>query len=206
MKRSAIVLAGGFSRRFKQDKGLLVLGGKPLILHTINRISAVVDEVIVVVNSKNQEESYTNFLPSNVEVVVDKCETQSPLVGALTGFGSVGGQYSLLLPCDTPLISSEVVSLLLELCVNKDAVIPRWPNGYLEPLQAAYHVKSALAAATKALEDNKLNMYSMIACLKKVRYVSTSVFRQMDPKLLTFLNVNTPEDLRKADSMLQSAG
>ena len=103
MKRSAIVLAGGFSRRFKQDKGLLALGGKPLILHIIDRISSVVDEIFVVVNSKNQEKSYTNFLQSKVKVVVDKCETQSPLVGALTGFESVAGQYSLLLPCDTRL-------------------------------------------------------------------------------------------------------
>ena len=199
MEKSAVVLAGGFSKRFGQDKGLLKLAGKPLILHILDKVSTVVDEVLVVVSSKSQEKAYTCFLKQKAKIVIDKYEMQNPLVGALTGFEKAQGKYSLLLPCDTPFISSQIVSFLLELCVNKDAVIPRWPNGHIEPLQAVYYTKSALNVANKALEDKKLNMRSMIASLKKVRYVSTLVLEQIDPKLMTFFNVNTPKDLRKAN-------
>jgi len=158
---------------------------------------------VVVVNSSVQKETFESLLGRKVNVVVDKYEAQSPLVGALTGFESVKGGYSLLLPCDTPFISSQVAQFLLEICVNMSAAIPRWSSGYIEPLQAAYQTKLALAAAKKALEQGKLDLRSMIACLRGVRYVSTMVLRQMDPKLLTFFNINTPEDLKRAESLLK---
>jgi len=48
-----------------------------------------------------------------------------------------------------------------------------------------------------------LDLRSMIACLKRVRYVSTIVFQQLDSKLLTFFNVNNPRDLKRAERMLK---
>jgi len=43
----------------------------------------------------------------------------------------------------------------------------------------------------------------MIDNLRGVRYVSTMVLEQLEPDLLTFFNVNTPQDLKKADSLLK---
>lgn len=199
LKRSAVILAGGFSKRFGRDKGLIQLAGKPLILHVLDRISRVVDEIVVVVSSEGQREKFESLLRGKTNTVVDQRGMQSPLVGALTGFGNARGGYSLLLPCDTPFVSRQIASLLLDLCVNRSAVIPRSPNGYIEPLQAVYHTKSALIAAETALKEKKLDLRSMISYLKSVRYVSTMVLRQFDPKLLTFFNINTFEDLRKAE-------
>jgi len=199
-----VILAGGFSRRFGQDKCLIDLAGKPLVLHVVDRVSRIVDETVMVVSSSVLKESFESLLGHKVNLVIDRHRAQSPLVGALTGFESAKGAYSLLLPCDTPFISIQIVQFLLDICVNKGAAIPRWPSGYIEPLQAAYHTKSALIAAEKALEQGKLDLRSMIACLRGVRYVSTMVLRQMDPKLLTFFNINTPEDLKRAESLLKS--
>jgi len=198
-----VILAGGFSKRFGQDKCLIDLVGKPLVLHVIDRVSSVVDEKVVVVGSNAPRETLSNQFKSKTRVVVDKYEEQSPLVGALTGFESVNAEYSLLLPCDTPFVSAEIVALLLDLCVNKSAVIPRWPNGYIEPLQAAYNTKSAIEAAKKALNEGKRDLSFMISYLLGIRYVSTLVLQQLDPKLLTFFNINTLEDLKKAESMLR---
>lgn len=197
-----MVLAGGFSRRLGQDKGLIDLVGKPLVLHVIDRVSEVVDETVVV-GSRVQKEKFESLLGHKANVVVDKQQVQGPLVGALTGFESAKGEYSLLLPCDTPFISSQIAQFLLDTCVNKGAVVPRWPNGYIEPLQAAYHTKSALTATKETFEQGKLDLRSMIARLREVRYVSTVVLRQMDPKLLTFFNINTLGDLKRAESLLK---
>ena len=202
MKKSAIVLAGGLSNRFGHDKGLLQLAGKPLILHVLDKISTIVDEVLIVVGSARQAKAYA-ILNLNAKIVIDKYEIQSPLVGAITGFENANGEYSLLLPCDTPFVSSRIASLLLEKCVNRDAVIPRWPNGYIEPLQAAYRTKSALTAANTALENKKLDMRSMIANLGKVTYISTLTLKQIDRNLMTFFNVNTPEKIRKAEAIIK---
>jgi molybdopterin-guanine dinucleotide biosynthesis protein A len=203
LKRSAVILGGGFSRRLGRDKGLIVLKGKPLLLHVVERVSQIVDEIVVVVSSEIQKKNFATVLEGEASIVVDKTEFQSPLVGAMTGFENAQGEYSLLLPCDTPLVSTQIVQFLLELCTNRSAVIPRWPNGYIEPLQAAYHTESALAAEKIALEQGKLNMQSMIDNLERVRYISTIVLKQMEPKLLTFFNINTPKDLKKAETLLK---
>jgi len=203
MKTSAIILSGGFSKRFGQDKGLIELAGKPLILHVLDRVSKVVNETLIVVSSKGQRNAFAPLVGSETKVIMDECNLRSPIVGALTGFENAFGEYSLLLPCDTPFVSKEIASLLLDLCVNRSAVIPRWPNRYIEPLQAVYHTKSALTASKTAYKENKLDLRSMIANLRGVRYISTLVLQQLDPKLMTFFNVNTPEDLKKAESMLK---
>lgn len=203
MKRSAIILAGGFSRRFGQPKALVQLEGKPLLLHVLDRISGVTDETVLVASSIDQKQTFTRLLNPEVKVIVDEQGPRSPLLGALTGFQNARGEHSLLLPCDAPFVSVEIASFLLDLCLQRDAVIPRWPNGYIEPLQAAYQTKTALTAAKTALEHEELDLRSMIARLRKVRYVSTRALRRIDPKLTTFFNVNTPEDLKRAGSMLK---
>jgi len=204
LEKSAIILAGGYSKRFGQDKGLVLLANKPLVKYVIDKIGNAVEEKIVVVSSKAQAENYSKVVSLDVRVLVDISPVQSPLVGALTGFENTRAKYSLLLPCDAPFISKDVVSLLLELCTNKSAVIPRWPNSYIEPLQAVYCTEPALKAAKSALSEGKLNMLSMIEKLRGVRYVSTLVLQQIDPKLMTFFNVNTPMDLKKAEQLLKS--
>ncbi|MDH5754224.1 MAG: molybdenum cofactor guanylyltransferase [Candidatus Bathyarchaeota archaeon] len=204
MDKSAIILAGGFSSRFGQDKGLLPLANKPLIEHVLDIINNIVDEKIVVVSSKVQAEKFAEVVGSDVNVLVDASDVQSPLVGALTGFEETRGEYALLLPCDTPLVSKDVLLLLFELCINKTAVIPRWPNGYIEPLQAVYCTKPALEAAKNALSEGKLDIRSMVEKLRGIRYVSTLVLQQLDPTLRTFFNVNTPLDLKKAEFTLRN--
>jgi molybdopterin-guanine dinucleotide biosynthesis protein A len=200
---SAIILAGGKSVRFGRDKGLLLLKGKPLINYVLDAVKGVADDKIVVVSPESQAENYMRALGAQVRVAVDKDNVQSPVIGALAGFEEAHGQYSLLVPCDTPLVSREVLRLLLDLCVDKAAVIPRWPNGYIEPLQAIYHTESALQAAREALEEEKMNMQGIVDKLRGVRYVSTLVLQQLDPELRTFFNVNTPSDLKKAELMLE---
>jgi molybdopterin-guanine dinucleotide biosynthesis protein A len=204
VNRSAIVLAGGFSSRFGQDKGVLELANKPLIRHVTDAVDSLVDEIVVVTNSRERIMKYSKVMV-DVQFVVDVCEARSPLIGALTGFGSAHGKYSLLLPFDTPFVSKEVISLLFELCQNKAAVIPRWPNGYIEPLHAVYQTKLALEAAESAVAEGKLQVRALIEKLRGVRYVSTLVIQQLDSELLTFFNVNTPADLKKAMAMVKQS-
>ena len=206
MKRSAIILAGGSSSRLGRDKALVRLAGKPLIRHVFEKVVDLVDEVVVVVSSSEQREPIKSlFSRDHVKFALDDGFLQSPLVGAFTGFENTSGEYALLLPCDTPFLSAGIILLLMDLCVNMDATIPRWPNDHIEPLQAVYRTRAAHAASKKALDEGRMDMRSMISALRRVRYVSTIVLREIDPKLRTFFNVNTPVDLRMAERMLEKA-
>ncbi|HYB68992.1 MAG TPA: molybdenum cofactor guanylyltransferase [Candidatus Acidoferrales bacterium] len=205
MERSAIILAGGFSSRLGRDKGLVQLSNKPLVKHVTDKTKDLVDERLVVVSSSVQAERYSNILGEDANVLIDDAGGQGPLAGAATGFERAKGKYSLLLPCDTPFVSRDILHLLLELCINRNAAVPRWPNRYIEPLQAAYCTRPALEAARNALLSGKLNLQTMVDKLQKVRYVSTLVLEQLDPRLRTFLNVNTVLDLKKAEVMLKGS-
>ncbi|MFP3985470.1 MAG: molybdenum cofactor guanylyltransferase [Candidatus Bathyarchaeia archaeon] len=200
---SAIVLAGGVSRRFGQDKSLVMLGEKPLVVHVLDRVANVVDETVVVVNSEIQKQNFAKVIGEKTRVVVDEAKVQTPLAGALAGFVNVQNEYTLLLGCDTPFLSSEILIFLLEVCLNKAAAIPRWPNGNIEPLQAAYRTEIAAQAAETAIKKRQLDMRSMIKHMKSIRYISTSLLHQLDPKLKTFFNINTPKDLEQAEAMIQ---
>jgi molybdopterin-guanine dinucleotide biosynthesis protein A len=203
LDRSAIVLAGGVSSRFGQDKGILEIANKPLIKYVIDAVSPVVDETIVVTNSQDRITEYAKVVATDVRFAIDSCESKGPLIGALTGFGAAHGKYALLMPFDTPFVSREVVSLLFELCLGKAAAIPRWPNEQIEPLHAVYQTKLALEAAKSAVSEGKLTMRAMIEKLRGVRYVSTLVIQQLDPDFKTFFNINTPLDLKKAMAMVK---
>jgi len=203
LERSAIILAGGFSTRLGEDKGLIPLIDKPLIKYVLEAADGIVEEKIVVVHSKVQAEKFSKVLDVAAKIVVDKLDLQTPLAGAISGLTETKAEYALLLPCDTPFLSKDILAFLLDICVGRNAVVPRWPNGNIEPLHAVYNVKPALAAAYKALEDKQLTMRAMIDRLRGVRYVSTLVLQQLDPKLDIFFNINTPLDLKRAENLMR---
>jgi molybdopterin-guanine dinucleotide biosynthesis protein A len=182
---------------------LLLLANRPLVRHVLDAVNGLVKEAIVVVSSRVQERNYAKCAGPNVRVLADASNVQTPLVGALTGFKSVEEEYSLVLSCDVPLVSKNVLSLLLDLSTNKSAAIPRWPNGWIEPLQSVYCTKLAEEAAQGALKEGRLNMQAMIDRLRGIRFVSTLVLEQLDPGLRTFFNVNTLLDLKKAEAILK---
>ncbi len=203
MSRAVIILAGGLSSRFGQDKCMKELCGKPLIALVLDRVASLGNELIVVVGSETQRSELPHTIQTKTKVVVDKYSDHSPLVGALTGFENAQSDLVLLLPCDAALVSQDIASLLLDLCVIRNAVIPRWPDGKIEPLQAAYNRKCATIAAQAALKEGKRDMQGMIAHMRGICYVSTLVLQQYDPKLDTFLNINTVQDWKRAEHLLQ---
>ena len=203
MSRALIILAGGLSRRFGQDKCLKELACKPLIAHVLDRVCRIVNETVVVARSEVQRDQLSRAIGTKAQIVFDRYSDHSPLIGALTGFESVKTEHALLLPCDAAFVSTEIAALLLDLCVGKNAAIPRWPDGKIEPLQAAYNARSAVSAAKAALSEGKHDMLGMISHLHRIRYVSTLVLKQYDARLVTFFNINTVQDWRKAEHMLK---
>lgn len=202
--RTAVVLAGGESKEFGCDRGLVKLVDKPLILHVIDRIRSIVDEVIVCLKSSGQIPAYSQILPGDSKIVVDEEGLpQCPLSGAYTGLMKSEGKYTSILPYDTPFVSTRLMDLLFELAMGVDATIPRWPNNYVEPLQAVYKTNLSLEAARKALKRGNYDMRAIIPLLRRVRYISTLVVREIDPKMHTFININTPLDLKRAEMLIR---
>ena len=203
MECSAIILSGGFSKRFGREKGLVELMGKPMIRHVVDKVVPLVQETLIIVSNKEQSERYSKVFDDSTRIFVDEVDERSPLIGALTGFHNAANDYALLLSCDTPLVSRNFLSLLIDLSLGRDAVVPRWPNRQIEPLQAMYATKTTYSAAVEAFREGNLNLRAMISRLKNVLYVSTVVIKAIDPELYTFHNVNDPDSLKEAERILR---
>ena len=192
--RSGVILAGGKSSRMGGDKGLTELGGKPLISYALERLRPVVDEVIIVVGSESQREAYGVF---DARVVADRPPRGTPLVGAYTGLLEARGEYAFLTGGDQPLLDPRVVELLFTEAEGHDAATPTWPNGWVEPLHAAYRVESASTVALRLIESGERKLGMILGALPDVRHVPIDDVRALDPQLCTLMDVDTTEDLER---------
>jgi molybdopterin-guanine dinucleotide biosynthesis protein A len=203
MERSAIILAFDASNKLREEKGLLKLDNKPLIDYVLNAVKGIVQEVIIVTNSNEQSKLYAKLVSPNIRFVTDADESKGLLGAALAGFEAAEGKYSLVLPFDSPFVSPDVLTLLLDCAVGKSAVVARSPDCEVEALHAVYNTKVALEATKETLACGEFDMEAMVERLRGVRYMSTMVIEQLDPDFKTFFRIITPLDLKKAVVMLK---
>jgi molybdopterin-guanine dinucleotide biosynthesis protein A len=197
--KGGLVLAGGKSTRFGGNKALVRLGEKSLITHVVDVALRVADEVVVAIGRESSSVVYRKLLPESVTLVKDRLRAKSPLVGILSGLQVMKSGYSIVLSCDTPFASGDVLKLLFKRAVRSDSAIPQWPNGDLEPLQSVYKVRPTISAAKDALRCGEFGSVDMIRRLRKVTYVPVEEIRSIDKGLTTFFNINRRSDLRRAE-------
>jgi len=195
--RGAIVLAGGPSRRFGSPKPLASFRGRALVLWAVDAARAVADEVAVVSRGPLAAD-LAALLPDEVPLIRDRLRVQSPLVGLVAGAGALRGRLVVALACDLPLLRPAVLARLFGYARGRDAAIPRWPDGRIEPLLAVYRRRALLAAARAALRARERSNQDMIRRLHDVRYVSTESLRSVDRDLRSFTNVNTRQEFDRA--------
>ena len=203
------ILAGGKSSRLGRDKGLLNICGKPMFLWVLEACRPYANKILIVTSDIKQKKAYeerlNHFNVENVKVVVDEeSGVRCPLIGAKTAFRNAESEYTFLLSCDIPLVDGNILQLLISISKGYDAVVPRWPNGYIEPLHSIYRTDKALAAAESSLASQRYDMRSMLEKLDKILYISILIIKKFDPHLHTFLNVNKKEDLKRAERILKT--
>jgi molybdopterin-guanine dinucleotide biosynthesis protein A len=196
--RTGIILCGGRSRRFGKDKALLTIDGVPMVRRMAGRILQVVDEIIIAARDSAQYESLAaiSAIPDGAEVVFDTVRGYGPVAGILAGLGASKSEYSICLACDLPYVNPEVIDALFGCAEanNSDVVIPKHPDGVLEPLHAVYG-RSMADACRDAIDTGEHTIRGAMSLVDKVVFVPVESLRRFDPDLRTFLNVNYPEDL-----------
>lgn len=197
--RSAVILAGGAGSRLGTEKALLEFGGRPLICWTAEKLKMAADEVIVVARNANQA-AVLQELICNVVFTCDSVFGFGPVAGLLSGMRCARGSLAFATGCDLPFLNVKVIEKLFELAEGYDAAVPIRPNGLKEPLHAVYDREKMLLACEEALENGERRIQ---APLRRIRanYVSVDLFRQIDPQLMTFFNINTHEDLEEAQRL-----
>ncbi len=200
-ERGVIILAGGASKRMGKDKTLLPVKGVPMIKRVVDVALRVSGEVIVVTANKRASRRISKAIGGDVTIVEDEERGWGPLMGILTGCKRAHAEYVAIVPCDAPFLNPKVLAELFNRAEGRDAAIPRWPNGYLEPLHSVYKRRAVLDVAQELMRRGSRSILRLIESLKDVVYVPIEELKLVDEKLLTFFNVNTPRDLLIAEAM-----
>lgn len=192
---TAVIQAGGESRRMGQDKGLLPFLGRPLILRVISRLQIVADEMII---TTNRSEAY-QFL--GLPLVSDIIPGKGALGGLFTALSVASHELVAVVACDMPFINSELVLLEKETLIktNSNLVVPHSGEG-LEPFHAVYQRSACLPAIEAALQSEKWRVDSWFNQVK-VQILPVELVQRYDPGLRCFKNVNTPEELQAAEEL-----
>lgn len=193
MKASGIVLAGGKSLRFGQNKSFVTIGNKSLLEKVVSCLSPVCREIIIVTTG---EPTIPQFNRSpKLRVVTDFYPGKGPLGGIYTGLKASGTHFNLVVAADMPFLNPELLRYMLSLANSYDLVVPR-VGKLVEPLHAIY-TKSCLSPIERMITNNELRV-SQLFPLVRVRYAEAEEIEKFDPHHLSFFNINTEADLAKA--------
>ncbi len=176
---TAIVLAGGKSRRMGRDKSLLLIDGKPMIEHILNQLRNNFKHLVI---SANDAEKY-EFL--NIPVVSDQMKGKGPLMGILSSLEKSRTDFNFVTTCDVPGINLPIVRGMLKKAEDYDAVIPMTGDGFYEPLFAVYR-KSVIGHCHELIAAGETKISKLFDRVK-TKYLPLD-------QAHWYRNINTQED------------
>ena len=196
---TGIILAGGESKRLNSvEKSNLLVGNKRIIERMMTVFEKLFSEIILVSNHP------TTYLEWNAIVVKDIYTKRSSLTGVHSGLFYTRTDHAFIAACDTPFLKMDLIKTIVQHADRGiDVVLPRTVNG-VEPLCAVYS-RRCLQTVQNSLERNNLKISNLFSKLK-VKEIPEAVLRKTDPGLVSFFNINTPDDLEKANRMINENG
>lgn len=185
---TGLILAGGQSTRFGKDKARVVLDGGPMIGHVYDALAPVCAAVLVSVADAD-----TRYpLPRAVRYVVDRRDAMGPLAGLEGGLLAAPTPWVLVVACDMPDLSADVLQVLLDhRSPAISAVVARAPEGRKHPLCACYH-RRVLPTVQAHLDAGQRALHRLLDALPEVTYVQVPT--------APLRNVNTRSDLENPPS------
>jgi len=185
---TGIILAGGESQRLGRNKALLELGGRSLLARAVATVRPLCTEVIVVGGPSAGQAQGTRC-------VADIYPGHSALGGIHAGLRAAHTEYSLVVACDMPFLSRDLLRYMIGRLGGYEVVIPRL-RGLSEPLHALYS-RNCLGPIEQSLTQGGGRIISFFPQVR-VRYIEAAEVDRFDPQHRSFFNINTAEDWRQA--------
>ena len=195
---TGVLLAGGASSRMGQSKADLSFGGRLLLPALTERLQAVCRGGVIVVRRAGQS---LPSLPASARVVDDLLPERAALGGLFTGLALAESPFVFLAACDMPLLSGGLIDALQTLPPATADVLLPVRDGHSEPTHAIYGHR-CLGAIKRALLAGEYGMGGWLGSVR-VERIPEDRWRPFDADGLSFLNVNTPEDLARAEATLE---
>jgi len=196
MKVAGAIIAGGPAKRLGGvAKPFLEVGGRTIADRQLELLrGAALVRVFVVANDPAPWAAW------GVDVVPDLVGGAGPLGGIHAALTAADGYDAVIcLAGDLPFVRADLLATLRDRAPWADAVAPRSARG-IEPLCARY-ARALLPAVDAALLAGQLAVHEMLE-QRAVDWIGEVELAALDPDGRSFFNVNTPDDLARADAMV----
>ncbi len=187
LRCTAIIIAGGQSKRMGRDKRFLKLGGESFIERVLKVASSFAMDVIVSLASREQADKLQGL--KGFRVVLDEKPGRGPAQALVGAARHAKFNVVAVLPVDAPLVVPELYRVLIGELKGYDAAVPVL-GGFPEPLHAVYNRRAVMLPQAPESMNQLLNMLN-------VNFVPEEKLRREGIDTLSFMNVNTPEEYRK---------
>lgn len=189
-------MAGGQNERFSGiNKALISVGGKRILDRIYEIFDSLFDDIILVANDP------LKYFEWDLHIVSDIFALRSSLTGIHTGLFFTNNFYTFIAACDIPFLKKELVEIIINnIEKGVDVVIPETLNG-MEPLCAVYS-KRCLKPVENNLIQKNLRIKDFFEKVK-VKKLPENILRERDPDLISFFNINTPDDLARAEEIIK---
>jgi len=192
MEVTGIILAGGKSSRMGTDKGLQQLCGKPLIGYAIEVLSGICSTILI----SSSSDAYHSF---GYQVVADEFPGIGPMGGIYSALRQSKTENNLVLSCDLPFVSNELLSHILEKSKGYQVAVPYEGNRHYEPLCGFYHL-SVLDILSNYIKKENYKLPDLFDEISVNKLVINNELGFYHKDL--FMNVNTQNDLSEAERMI----
>ena len=191
MNISAVLLAGGESRRMGKDKATLLFRGKPLWQIQLDLLRKLATAQIFV-----SARTDPPWRPANVHFVADDSPSRGPLSGLAAALAQVRAKHLLALAIDMPFMTEKYLRFLCDQIEPGRGVVAKIDDRF-EPLAAIYP-QEALANVQSALSGKDFSLQTVIGRLVAAGQLQVMPVTSHERKL--FLNLNELADLRSSES------
>jgi len=181
---TAVILAGGKSRRMKTDKALIKFNDKTLLENQIDLLNPIFNKIIISANS--QKYSF-----ANLQIINDEQSDLGPIGGILSVLKRVKTDYVFIISVDMPLITTDLIKHLISKKANYDIVLPVFNDKY-EPTCAVYS-RNCINTIEKQILANDYKLKNFIE-KSNTNVVKINENLEFYNKNL-FVNLNSPKDL-----------
>jgi molybdenum cofactor guanylyltransferase len=187
---TAAILVGGRARRLDgQLKAALSVGDRTILQRQLAEVRAAgLTETLLVGR-------WTAARPANVRHVPDVVENSGALGGLYSALLAAWTPAVFVLAGDLPFVSAALIRHLTQLGAE-DVVVPRTAEGW-HPLCAVYQRRVALSVKRR-LDRGLLRISDWLADLQ-IREIGTHELAWIDADDMLLMNVNSPDDLRRAE-------
>jgi molybdopterin-guanine dinucleotide biosynthesis protein A len=191
MKISAVLLAGGKSRRMGQDKSTILFRNAPLWQIQLDLLRQLQLQELFI-----SAQTDPPWRPADIEFVPDDQPSRGPLSGIAAALSRISCGHLLVLAIDMPFMTESYLRSLCEKVERGLGVVPLIENR-AEPLAAIYP-RDAHDDVVDALSGSDFSLQSLVG--KLIAVGKMQAIQVSEEEKAFFRNLNQPGDLRPLTS------